>query len=103
MQAQITVVFASGSPVEIQLDGAEVLGFDAARAWLDENFVRLECEPLRGSGKVLLADKLVCIAQAAGPSAFADDAWALDYARAAAGALSKALIKVDVPRLAVSY
>ncbi|MGM9484543.1 hypothetical protein ACS5PN_25335 [Roseateles sp. NT4] len=103
MQARITVVFATGAPVDIQLDGAEVLSFEAARRWLDDNFVRLECEPLRGSGKVLLADKLVGIALAAGPAAFADEAWALDYARAAAGALSKALIKVDVPRLAVSY
>ena len=103
MQARITVIFQTGAPVDIQLDGTEVLSFEAAHRWLDENFVRLECEPLRGSGKVLLADKLVGIAQAAGPAAFADPAWALDYARAAAGALSKALIKVDVPRLAVSY
>jgi hypothetical protein len=103
MQARITVIFATGAPVDLQLDGAEVLNFEAARRWLDDNFVRLECEPLRGSGKVLLADKLVGIALAAGPAAFADPAWALDYARAAAGALSKALIKVDVPRLAVSY
>jgi hypothetical protein len=103
MQARITVVFANGAPVDIQLDGAEVLSFDAARRWLDENFARLECGPLRGSGKVLLADKLVVIAQAAGAAGFADEAWALDYARAAAGSLSKALIKVDVPRLAVSY
>ena len=103
MQARITVIFETGAPVDIRLDGAEVLGFEAARRWLDENFVRLECEPLRGSGKVLLADKLVGIALAAGPTAFAEEAWALDYARAAAGALSKALIKVDVPRLAVSY
>ena len=103
MQARITVIFETGAPVDIQLDGTEVLNFDAARRWLDEHFVRLECEPLRGSGKVLLADKLVGIALAAGPAAFADAAWALDYARAAAGALSKALIKVDVARLAVSY
>lgn len=103
MQARITVIFATGAPVDLQLDGAEVLSYEAARRWLDENFVRLECEPLRGSGKVLLADKLVGIALAAGPAAFADEAWALDYARAAAGALSKALIKVDVARLAVSY
>jgi hypothetical protein len=32
-------------------DGAEVLSFEAARRWLDEHYVRLECEPLRGSGK----------------------------------------------------
>jgi hypothetical protein len=103
MQAQITVLFESGAPIELSLDGAEVLSFEAARRWLDEQYVRLECEPLRGSGKVLLADKLIQVAAGAGPAGFADAAWALDYARAAAGSLSKALIKVDVPRQAVSY
>ncbi|MFG6463104.1 hypothetical protein ACG04Q_16140 [Roseateles sp. DXS20W] len=103
MQARITVLFETGSPIDLQLDGAEVLGFEAARRWLDDQFVALECEPLRGSGKVLLADKLIQVAAAAGPAGFADAAWALDYARAATGALSKALVKVDVPRQAVSY
>jgi hypothetical protein len=103
MQARITVIFDTGAPLDIQLDGAEVLSFDAARRWLDETYVRLGCEPLRGAGKVLLADKLLQIAAGAGTAGFADGAWALDYARAAAGALSKALVKIDVPRLAVSY
>jgi len=103
MQARITLLFDGAAPIELQLDGAEVLNFDAARRWLDEHFVRLECEPLRGSGKVLLADKLIQVAAAAGPAGFADAAWALDYARAASGALSKALVKIDVPRQAVSY
>ncbi|MFG6468573.1 hypothetical protein [Roseateles sp. BYS87W] len=103
MQARITVIFETGAPVELQLDGAEVLSFEAARRWLDEQFVRMECEPLRGSGKVLLADKVIQVAAGAGPSGFADAAWALDYARAVSGALSKALVKVDVARQAVSY
>lgn len=103
MDTRIIVIFESGSPFEIALDGAEVLSFDAARRWLDEQFVRLECEPLRGSGKVLIADKLIQVAAAAGPAGFSDAAWALDFARATAGALSKALVKIDVPRQAVSY
>jgi hypothetical protein len=103
MDARITVIFESGPPIDIALDGAEVLSFEASRRWLDEQFVRLECEPLRGSGKVLLADKLIQVAAGAGPAGFADSAWALDYARAASGALSKALIKVDVARQAISY
>jgi len=103
MQARITVIFDTVAPVELQLDGGEVLSFEAARRWLDEHFVRLECEPLRGSGKVLIADKLIQVAAGTGPAGFADAAWALDYARAASGALSKALIKIDVPRQAVSY
>ncbi|TXI18872.1 MAG: hypothetical protein E6Q67_11195 [Roseateles sp.] len=103
MKTQVTVLFESGDPVELQLDGAEVLSSEAARRWLDEQYVQMQCEPLRGSGKVLFADKLIQVAAGAGRAGFADPAWALDYARAAAGVLSKALIKVDVGRQAVSY
>lgn len=103
MQARVTVLFETGAPVELQLDGAEVLSFEAARRWLDEQFVKHGCEPMRGSGKVLIADKVLAVAAALGPQGLADPAVGLDYARATVGALSKALVKVDVPRLSVSY
>jgi len=45
----------------------------------------------------------VAVAAALGPSAFTDPAVALDYARAASGALSKALLRVDVAKHAISY
>jgi len=38
-----------------------------------------------------------------GPAAFGDPAWALDYARATSGALSKALLRVDVAKRTLSY
>jgi hypothetical protein len=103
MQTTLTLVFPSGTRRDLSVDGAEVLVFEAARRWLDEHFVRLECEPLRGSGKVLIADKLIGIALAVGEAGFDDPAWALDYARAAGGALSKALIRVDLGQLTVSF
>lgn len=103
MQTTLTLIFAGGARRELTVDGAEVLSYEAARRWLDDQFVRLECEPLRGSGKVLIADKLIGIALAVGEAGFGDEAWALDYARAAGGALSKALIRVDLERLAVGY
>ncbi len=103
MRSEIKIVFGPGQEMDLAVDGSEVLSFDAARAWLDEQFVRHQCEPLRGSGKVLIADKILAVAAALGPAAFADPAVALDYARAASGALSKALVRVDIPRLSVSY
>jgi hypothetical protein len=103
MQTTLTLIFQDGARRELTVNGAEVLSFEAARRWLDDEFVRLECEPLRGSGKVLIADKLIAIALSAGAPGFQDAAWALDYVRAASGALSKALIQVDLARLAVSY
>ena len=103
MRSEVKIVFGPGQEVDLVVDAGEVLSFDAARAWLDEQYVRNGCEPMRGSGKVLIADKILGVAAAVGPQAFDDAAFALDYARAASGALSKALLRVDIPRLSVSY
>lgn len=103
MQTTVTIIFAGGSRRDLTVDGAEVLGFEPARRWLDDQFVQLECEPFRGSGKVLIADKIIAVALAVGEAGFAEPAWALDFARAASGALSKALVKVDLDRRSVSY
>jgi len=103
MHSTVKVVFGPAHEFDLQVDGNEVLSFEAARAWLDEQFVLHGCVPMRGSGKVLIADKIVAVAAALGPSAFTDPAVALDYARAASGALSKALLRVDVAKHAISY
>ena len=81
---------------EMTLRVADAMTVDAARGWLDQEFERLKCVPTRPTGKVLLADKLLAIAEAATAEGFADAAWAADYARAAAGALNRELIRVDV-------
>ena len=103
MRSEVQVVFAPGEEVHLAVDAAEVLSFEAARRWLDEQFVKHGCEPMRGSGKVLIADKVLGVAVAVGSEALRDPAFGLDFARATSGALSKALIRVDVPRLSVSF
>ncbi|MDT9002193.1 hypothetical protein RQP53_23135 [Paucibacter sp. APW11] len=103
MRSEVKVVFGAGQQIDLSVDASEVLSYEAARQWLDEQFVKHGCEPMRGSGKVLIADKILAVAAALGPQALSDAALGLDYARATSGALSKALIKVDVERLAVSY
>jgi hypothetical protein len=103
MRTEVKVVFSPEQEFNLAVDDGEVLSFEAARRWLDEQFVKNGCEPIRGSGKVLIADKILAVAAALGPAAFADPAFGLDYARATSGALSKALVKVDVPKLSVSY
>lgn len=95
----------------IRLGGSEDLAMhthapmaqDEARAWLDAEFNRLGCEPIRPTGKVLSADKVLAIAQAAGPAGFDDAAWADAYLRAVAGALGRTLVRVDVPALTVGF
>ena len=76
---------------------------DQARAWLDAQFTALECEPLRASGKVLTADKVLRVTQAAGEACFTDEKWAAEYVRAVHAALAKPMIRVDVPAMAVTY
>ena len=76
---------------------------DVARGWLDGQFTRLGCEPLRPTGKVLIADKVLCVAQAAGGALFGDSKWAGEFARAASAALAKPVVHVDVPAMAITY
>lgn len=94
MRHEVTVLFAGGE--EVSLHTSDAMPLDAARQWLDQEFTRLECVPSRPTGKVLFADKLLAIAQAAGAPGFADAAWGEQYARAAAGALNRQLIRIDI-------
>jgi hypothetical protein len=103
MRSEVTVTFDGTAPMRMDLNRAEPMPNDAARAWLDRQFVDLDCDPLRPTGKVLTADKVVVIAQAAGPAKFSDDAWAQEFARATSAALGKPVVHVDVPSLSISY
>lgn len=103
MRREVTVVLSPGDEFRFDLDSAEPMPNDLARWWLDDQFVRLGCEPLRASGKVLLADKVITVAQAAGRSAWQDPKWLSEFARATASALGKDLIRLDVPSMAISY
>lgn len=76
---------------------------DVARAWLDAQFTSLDCEPLRASGKLLTADKVLRVTQAAGATLFADEKWVADYVGAVHAALAKPMIRVDVPAMAITY
>lgn len=85
------------------VDRLPPMGNDEARRWLDMQFTEFDCQPLRPSGKVLLADKVLVIARDAGPRYLGDEDWFHTYARAAAAVLQRPVIKVDVPGMAVSY
>ena len=102
MRTQVDVV-VEGQTFSFGMDGVEPMASDAARQWLDAQFVALECEPLRASGKLLLADKVVVIAREAGARQFADAAWGAAFAAAASAALGKKAMQVDADTLSVTY
>lgn len=87
----------------MDLEGQSPMDREAARQWLEGEFVAMECEPLRPTGKLLMTDRVVVVAQAAGPAKFADPAWAMAFARAAATVLSKPIVNIDADALTITY
>jgi len=103
MRSEVIVVLDAGQEYRTDTSGLTPMSSDEGRHWLDQQFISMDCEPLRASGKVLLADKVLTVARAAGASLFNDPVWSRDFARAASAALAKPVVRVDVPGMAVSY
>lgn len=102
MTAQVIVSFGNDREFEYHVERS--MTPEAARDWLDEQFVALGAEPLRLSGKILLADKVLAVAAAAGPERIGyEEPWAVTYATAAASALQRDVVKVDVDKSTVGY
>ena len=105
MRHALTVHFGVAGSVLAALHAATT-GWTAeqARRWLDEQFLALDCEPLRASGKVLTADKVLAIAGALGLAALQrDESLRTEYAHAVTAALGRPLVTVDVDAGAVTY
>lgn len=103
MQKQISVVFDKGIELSFHVPDGISLAHEAARVWLDRQFTELGCEPLRANGKVLTADKVLVVTQAAGPVRFKDAPWVAGYVAAVSVALGKPMIRVDVPSMKITY
>ena len=104
MRQVVIVQFEADQPQEFALHADEPQpAADEARRWLDEQFVANDCEPLRPSGKVLTADKVMALATTVGPAKFADPDWAQAFAQATVAALGRPVVKVDVAGGGISY
>lgn len=103
MRQHVVVYWNEGLDFNLHADPADPMSPDQARAWLDAQFTAMECEPLRALGKVLTADKVLRVTEAAGPDRLRDPAWAAAYARAVHGAIGKPMIRVDVPSMTLTY
>jgi hypothetical protein len=105
MRQDVTVVFGVDEAVEILVPtGTPIGSHEEGRRWLDEAFQANGCEPLRASGKVLTADKLLAIAQAIGQRGFEqDEALRLAFASAAEAALARSAVRIDVDERSVSF
>ena len=103
MRSEIRVVADNGQEFKFDLDQATPLTPQAGREWLDAECTRLECEPLRPTGKLLLADKVMVVARDAGPQRLSDPEWGPTFARAAAATLGKPIIHVDLASMTLAF
>jgi hypothetical protein len=104
MRQEVFVLFPQDREFALPLEPGAHMPADEARRWLEAEFVANDCEPLRASGKVLTADKLLAVAHAVGPGRFeSDPAWAAAYALAVVSALGRPMVRVDLENLAVTF
>jgi hypothetical protein len=104
MRPEVNVRFAPDQNFDIPLGSDDAMAADAARRWLDDQFVANDCEPIRASGKVLTVDKLLAIATAVGAQRFdADAAFGRDFARAATAALGRPVVRIDVEARSIDF
>ncbi len=102
MTSEVSVRFAPDR--EVSLSPKEKIGHDDARRWLDEQFVALGAEPMRASGKVLIGDKVLAVAAAAGAAMFERDrAWAERYAACVLAALGRDVVRVEADTGVLTY
>ncbi len=104
MRSHLTLVFGTTeTAIDLPADDA-AMPADQASRWLDEQFIAYDCEPVRASGKVLTADKVLAVAMAIGPRGFEqDEALRTAFARAALAALGRPVVRIDVDGHEVSY
>ncbi|CAM3610413.1 hypothetical protein BOSP111201_15695 [Bordetella sputigena] len=105
MRADVSILYDARRAVHLvtQVDPTPE-GAARAREWFDHNWEAFGCEPLRPSGKVLLLDKILGVADALGYELLAVDATrAQEFAHYAALALGRSRITVDLPGLTVGY
>lgn len=102
MRTELIVTLAAGKEYVIEPKTGVLPPYEA-RQWLDQQFVALDCEPLRASGKVLLADKALVVAATAGGRLLEDPEWSSSFAQAVLAALGKPLVHINVPAQEINY
>lgn len=103
MQSEVRVIQDERTEWRFDLDQEAPMSNAEGRDWLDAQFTQLGSEPLRPTGKLLLADKVLVVARDAGASRLDDPQWGRAFARAASAALAKPVVRIDLGAMTVSY
>ena len=106
MKGDVTVNFGNGRILKLQArcDASNPNAPAAAHAWLEATYERMECEPVRMSGKVLLLDRILAIAMAVGYEGMREDSVLAEaFACNTVLAVGHSRVTIDVPGLTVGY
>ena len=103
MRNEVRVLLDDGQEFVADFDSAEAMSNEDGRRWLDQEFIRMDCEPLRASGKVLIVDKVVVVAKAGGAELLGDAAWLAQFARASVGAVGRPTVVVNTQAMTVTF
>lgn len=103
MRGTVTIIFNARQSLDIEAETGDA-GGPQAREWFDKTWEHLGCEPLRPSGKVLLLDKILGVADAYGHSQLSgNNDLAAEFARNAMAAVDASRVTVDLPGLSVGF
>ena len=104
MNAQVSIRFGPHLTIEISVPFSSDATVQAqARQWLERTYDEFGCEPARPTGKVILLDRILGIADAAGERHFQRDTeWGKLYAQAVSRALDRTAVQVNVDERTVS-
>ncbi len=106
MACTLTIVGSKGERYEFELTNDDLSGFDAqqARDWLGREFDSAGCVPTHPVGKLLLADKILCLAKTQDETAYVQlTHWSRTFIRAAAVAIGRPVLTVDLATHSLGY
>lgn len=105
MKSHVTIIFSLGEKKEYEsfIHDTSEQAQDNARDWLAEKWVELDCEPIHQSGKVLLLDRILSIADALGYHWFESHPdQAKEFAERCTLALDSEVVIIDIPGASIS-
>ena len=99
MRSNVTIIFSPNEQlVYDSVIPTENANPEEARKWLIVKWTELECEPIRQSGKVLLLDRILGIADQIGYTWMKDHPErSAEFAEKCSIALDSEIVKIDLP------
>ena len=103
MHSVVTVTLDPSQEFRFELDGVEPMAHEDARRWLDNEFIRMECEPCSASGKGTDGRQGADRGRRSRSNHAGRSGMAGRFARATSAALARPVVRVDVQSMTINY